>query len=111
MYPPPELRTSNAELLGTTAGIIITAIVASAGLAVMVGMVFWANAHPGYKRPGQPPRPQQRTAEPAVNEKQRISIQPQSQDQHDGSADGASHHETATASTATKPAMHQPGRP
>ena len=29
-YPPPELKTSNTELLGTTTGMILTAVVAIA---------------------------------------------------------------------------------
>jgi hypothetical protein len=63
MYPPPELRTSQAELLGTTAGIIITFIVATAGLVIMIGMVFWAAAHPGISGPhSRPARSSQRLA-------------------------------------------------
>lgn len=44
MHHPPEIGTTpNAELLGTTAGMILTAVVAVAGLAVMIGAVFWAD--------------------------------------------------------------------
>ena len=43
MYPPPELRTSQVELLGTTTGMILTAVVAILGLAVLLGMVFPAD--------------------------------------------------------------------
>ena len=50
MYPPPEVRTSHAELLGTTAGIIVTAVVAIAGLVVLIGSVFWSDAHPDTRR-------------------------------------------------------------
>jgi hypothetical protein len=50
VYPPPEVRTSNAELLGTTTGIILTAVVAIAGLVVLIGSVFWADAHPDTRR-------------------------------------------------------------
>ena len=52
MYPPPAIRTSNAELLGTTAGLILTAVVAIVGLAVMIGAVFWADAQPDIRRRG-----------------------------------------------------------
>lgn len=81
MYPPPELRTSNAELLGTTAGIIITFIVATIGLAVMLGMVYWAAAHPGYKRPAQPPRAQQGITDSAASENEGTSVQRSPQNQ------------------------------
>jgi hypothetical protein len=50
MYPPPEIRTSNAELLGTPTGLVLTAIVAVAGLVVLIGMVFWADANPDTRR-------------------------------------------------------------
>jgi hypothetical protein len=50
MYPPPAIRTSHAELLGTTAGLILTAVVAVAGLAVMIGAVFLADAQPDIRR-------------------------------------------------------------
>lgn len=50
VHPPPEVRTSNAELLGTTTGIILTAIVAVAGLVVLIGMVFWADTNPDTRR-------------------------------------------------------------
>ena len=50
MYPPPEVRTSNAELLGSTTGIILTAVVAVTGLVVLIGAVFWADAHPDTRR-------------------------------------------------------------
>jgi hypothetical protein len=49
VYPPPEVRTSHAELLGTTTGIILTAVVAILGLAALIGAVFWADAHPDTK--------------------------------------------------------------
>lgn len=47
MYPPPAHQTSQVELLGTTAGIILTVVVAVVGLAVALGMVYWADSHPG----------------------------------------------------------------
>jgi hypothetical protein len=50
VYPPPEVTTSNAELVGTTAGIILTAVVAVASLAALIGAVFWADAHPDTRR-------------------------------------------------------------
>jgi hypothetical protein len=54
MYPPPAIRTSHAELLGTTAGLILTAVAAVAGLAAMIGAVFLADAQPGSRRRGEP---------------------------------------------------------
>ena len=52
MYPPPAIRTSHAELLGTTAGLILTAVAAVVGLAVMIGAVFLADVQPGTRRRG-----------------------------------------------------------
>ena len=46
MYPPPELRTSQVELLGTTTGIILTVVVAILGLAGLLGMVYLADGLP-----------------------------------------------------------------
>jgi hypothetical protein len=46
VYPPPELRTSQVELLGTTTGMILTAAVAILGLAALLGMVFLAEGLP-----------------------------------------------------------------
>ena len=58
MYPPPELRTSQVELLGTTTGMILTAVVAILGLAALLGMVFLAEGLPPamckkLRRPGR----------------------------------------------------------
>jgi hypothetical protein len=50
MYPPPAIRTSHAELLGTTTGLILTAVAAVVGLAVMIGAVFLADVQPGIRR-------------------------------------------------------------
>jgi hypothetical protein len=105
MYPPPAIRTSQAELLGTTAGIIATFIVATLGLAVMIGMVYWASAHPGYKRPAPQPRPPQETAGSALTGNQRFPLQPSNPDQVDGSAGGAA--QTGQTGAATKSAVHQ----
>jgi hypothetical protein len=44
--PPPAVHTSQDELLGTTTGIILTVIVAIAGLAVLIIPTFWASGHP-----------------------------------------------------------------
>ena len=59
MYPPPAIETSQAELLGTTIGLILTAVVAVAGLAVLIGAVFLADVQPDIRRkrtrhPGRP---------------------------------------------------------
>lgn len=48
--PPPELRTSGTELLGSTTSMIITAVVAFVGLAVWLGAVFLTDAWQGGKR-------------------------------------------------------------
>ena len=53
MSPPPEVRTSQAELLGTTTGMILTAVVAILGLAVLLGMVFLADGLPPAVRSGK----------------------------------------------------------
>ena len=51
MHHPPEIKTTpNTELLGTTAGIILTAVVAVAGLMVLLGVTFWADVHAGTGR-------------------------------------------------------------
>jgi hypothetical protein len=51
MHHPPQIGTTpNTELLGTTAGIILTAVVAVAGLAVLIGATFWADLHPATER-------------------------------------------------------------
>lgn len=50
MYPAPQVTTSKAELLGTTTGIILTAIVAVVGLVALIGAVFWADAQPDIRR-------------------------------------------------------------
>jgi hypothetical protein len=48
--PPPAIRTSQEELLGTTTGIILTAVVAVVGLGVLIVPVFWAAGHPDTRR-------------------------------------------------------------
>ena len=52
--PAPEVRTSPEQLLGTTTGMILTAVVAIVGLAVLLGMVFLADGLPDTKRPIAP---------------------------------------------------------
>jgi hypothetical protein len=56
VYPPPELRTSQVELLGTTTGMILTAVVAILGLAALLGMVFLAEGLPPAMRKKLPRR-------------------------------------------------------
>jgi hypothetical protein len=55
--PPPAIRTSQDELLGTTTGIILTVIVAVVGLAVLIIPMFWAAGHPDTRRPRARQRP------------------------------------------------------
>ena len=50
MYPPPEVKTSNAELLGTTTGMVLTAVFALVGLVVLLGIVYWADEQPDMRR-------------------------------------------------------------
>lgn len=83
MYPPPASRTSNLELLGSLTGIILIVVVAILGLAVMIGMVYWADSHPdsglrparkshaelGEIQPGQGHRPWERTEDRHVPER------------------------------------------
>jgi hypothetical protein len=103
MYPPPAIRTSQAELIGTTAGIIATLVVATVGLAVMLGMVYWAASHPGYKRPAPQPRPPQATANPVLAGNQRFAMRPDPQDQ----ADGAAGDQVREADGAAEPVLPQ----
>lgn len=46
MYPPPALYTSEVEYLGSTVGIVVIAVVALLGLAIFIGLVYWADSHP-----------------------------------------------------------------
>lgn len=48
--PPSELHTSQSELLGSTTGMVLTAVVAFLGLAVWLGSIFWTDARQGGKR-------------------------------------------------------------
>jgi len=62
------INTPPSELDGTVAGIFITAIVATLGLVILLGMVYWANSHPDVRKPkaqqpGKAHRPV-RTADP-----------------------------------------------
>jgi hypothetical protein len=50
VYPPSAASTSNAHLTGTTAGMIVTAVVAISGIAVLLGMVFLADGLPFTRR-------------------------------------------------------------
>lgn len=51
MFPPPELRTSGVELLGSTLGMVLTAVVAVVGLAILIGLVYWIDARQGPRPP------------------------------------------------------------
>ncbi len=51
MTPTPAITTPPSEVDGTVAGIFITAIVATLGLVILLGMVFWANRHPEVRKP------------------------------------------------------------
>jgi hypothetical protein len=44
------MRTSQAQLLGTTTGMIVTAVVAVVGLAALLGLVFWGGGQPDTRR-------------------------------------------------------------
>jgi hypothetical protein len=50
VYSPSAATTSNAHLTGTTAGMIVTAVVAILGLTVLLGMVFLADGLPFTRR-------------------------------------------------------------
>jgi hypothetical protein len=56
--PPPAIRTSQEELLGTTTGIVLTVVVAVVGLAVLIVPVFWAAGHPNTRRQRTRQRPE-----------------------------------------------------
>jgi hypothetical protein len=51
MTPTPAITTPPSEIDGTVAGIFITAIVATLGLVILLGMVFWANRRPEVRKP------------------------------------------------------------
>jgi hypothetical protein len=99
MSPPPTIYTPQSELDGTVAGMIITAVVAALALALLIGLVYWANQHPepsmpkarqpqGAPRPvqaaeppgavpgpgtaGSPPRPAGQHADPAARLRRRL---------------------------------------
>jgi hypothetical protein len=57
MSPPPATETSQEQLLGTTTGIILTVIVAVAGLAALIVPMFWAASPPDIRRLKAPRRP------------------------------------------------------
>ena len=44
--PTSTMYTSPTQLDGTIAGIIVTVIVAVLGLAILIGVVFWAAKEP-----------------------------------------------------------------
>lgn len=46
MTPTPTMHTSPTQLDGTLTGIIATVIVAILGLAILIGLVFWAAREP-----------------------------------------------------------------
>ena len=50
MHPQPEIRTSQTQLLGTTTGIIVTAVAAVVGLVVLLVPVFLADNPPDVRR-------------------------------------------------------------
>lgn len=56
MYPPPAVRTSQEELLGTTAGIILTVVAAVVGLALFLLPVFLAGGTRNLRRRETPHR-------------------------------------------------------
>jgi hypothetical protein len=49
-----SFQTPHSKLLGSTAGIITTAVVASILLVLLLAPVFWAAARPDVRRPGEP---------------------------------------------------------
>ena len=51
MYPLAVVRTSNEHLIGSTTGMIVTAVVAVLGLAALLGMVFLADGWPYARHP------------------------------------------------------------
>jgi hypothetical protein len=51
MSPPPTIYTPQSELDGTTAGMIITAVIAALALALLIGLVYRASNHPEARKP------------------------------------------------------------
>lgn len=46
MTPTPTMYTSPTQLDGTIIAIILTVIVAVLGIAILIGLVFWAAREP-----------------------------------------------------------------
>lgn len=92
MYPPPAIRTSHTELLGTTAGLILTAVVAVVGLAVLIGAVFVADAHPGIRRRGARRRGEPRGRGPGTGVSLRQGGAPWAQGEHGQVPEGGHPH-------------------
>ena len=57
MYPPSAVTASNEHLVGSTTGMIVTAVVAILAIALLLGMVFLADGWPYARhlkaRPGE----------------------------------------------------------
>jgi hypothetical protein len=51
MTPTPTMYTSPTQLDGTITGMIVTVIIATLGLVILIGVVFWAANHPDIKPP------------------------------------------------------------
>jgi hypothetical protein len=51
MTPTPTMYTSPTQLDGTITGMIVTVIVATLGLVILIGVVFWAANRPDIKPP------------------------------------------------------------
>jgi hypothetical protein len=73
---PPGFQTPNSKLLGSTTGIIVTAVVASILLVLLLAPVFWAAARPDVRRPGQP-----RPLRPADTIRRRLTAAKESEGQ------------------------------
>jgi hypothetical protein len=51
VYPPAAVTTSNEHLIGSTTGMIVTAVVVILALALLLGMVFLADGWPYARHP------------------------------------------------------------
>jgi hypothetical protein len=78
MSLPPTIYTSQSQLDGTVAGMIVTAVVAALALVMLIGLVYRANSHPAVRRPGVPPPEDAHRPVPAAQPRDVVRGQPAS---------------------------------
>jgi hypothetical protein len=73
MSPPPTIYTPPSELDGTIAGIVITAVVATLGVVILIGMVYRANSHPAIRTHRAPERRETQRPMPAAEPRSAVA--------------------------------------